>query len=218
MRISPYFLCFAVLWISAPLAWGQKSSAPHKSARESHERPSQPVMPSFDDANDRPHRAPPTFLPGWKPDEGVRVPSPPGEPKRPKLAPGPMPLHGASPQQVGPLPPLPFLAPAETLEKYDPELYQLLKDDQEFERKTADLAMRWRRAPKNEREALQQELTDAVSQHFELRQRRRRLQLERLEQELQSLRKAIEKREQAREAVIHRRVAELLGIEEELGF
>jgi hypothetical protein len=97
-------------------------------------------------------------------------------------------------------------------------LYKLLREDQELERQTADVAMRWRRAPKGERESLQQELTELVEKHFQARQDRRRMQLKRLEEELQSLREAIEKRDAARKEVIDRRIAELLGTPDDLGF
>jgi hypothetical protein len=108
--------------------------------------------------------------------------------------------------------------PPEALERYDPEMYELLKRDQELERQTAELSMQHRRAPQEEREALKKQLTEAVQRHFDARQERRRLQLKRLEEELQSLREAIEKRDGARDEVINRRVAELLGVEETLGF
>jgi hypothetical protein len=114
--------------------------------------------------------------------------------------------------------PRPFPMPPEALERYDPQMYELLKQDQELERQTAELSMQHRRAPEEQREALKKQLTEAVEKHFDARQERRRLQLKRLEEELQSLREAIEKRDAAREEVINRRVSELLGVEDRLGF
>jgi hypothetical protein len=114
--------------------------------------------------------------------------------------------------------PRPFPTPSEALERYDPELYELLKQDQELERQTADLSMQYRRAPEEERTALKTQLGELVQQHFDVRQERRRLQLKRLEDELKALRTAIEKRDEARDDVIDRRLLELLGQEDTLGF
>jgi hypothetical protein len=108
--------------------------------------------------------------------------------------------------------------PPEALEKYDPQMYKLLTQDHELERQTAELAMQLRRAPAEERTAIKKQLGELVQQHFDVRQERRRLQLKRLEDELQALRVAIEKRDEARDAVIHRRLLELLGEEDTLGF
>ncbi len=208
--------------------------------REAAQRPE---APPFDDHADRPRMPPPPERgPEHHPERGLnggpRPPSPRGGPAHPPpefhapgfdpagFDPGRPPLGGPRPmgdagsrRDAGrQSPPRPFPSPSAALEKYDPEMYKLLQEDQKWERTTADLAMRWRFAPRAERDALKKELTEAVNQHFEARQQRRRLQLQRLEEELQSLRAAIEKRDQARTDVIERRVSELLGVEEQLGF
>ena len=180
--------------------------------------------PPFDDRADRPPR-PQEFGPEGEP----RHPPVGGFPRPPRGFDGPPPEGDRPPrggfgppgypsEPGGQRPPRPIPSPPAALEKYDPELYQLLKDDQELERQTADLAMRWRRAPREEREALQKELTEAVDKHFDLRQQRRRLQLKRLEEELQALRDAIEKRDAARQDVIQQRVSELLGTDDHIRF
>ncbi len=53
-----------------------------------------------------------------------------------------------------------------------------------------------------------------VEEHFKVRQQRRMLELKRLEQQLQHLRQALERRAETRQKLIDRRVSELLGPED----
>jgi hypothetical protein len=175
-------------------------------------------VPPFNDRADQPGQP-------RGPGRGFEGPrNPPGplreSNERPPLDPNRGPAGGQSgfrpPAERGG--PRPFPTPPEALEKYDPELYELLKQDETLERQTANLSMQYRRAPTLEREALRKQLAETVNRHFDIRQQRRRMQLKRLEEELQSLREAIEKRDAARTEVIDRRVSELLGVEDSLGF
>jgi hypothetical protein len=100
----------------------------------------------------------------------------------------------------------------------DTEMQELDNKEGEAMRTCAELAMKVRHASKDERESLKKELAEAVNRHFDLRQQRRDLQLKRLEDELKRLRESSERRLKARNEIVNRRVAELLGEQDDLGF
>jgi hypothetical protein len=68
------------------------------------------------------------------------------------------------------------------------------------------------------RAELRKQLEELCKEHFEVRQKRRQFEVMQLEKRLESIRTAIEKRNQAQELIIRRRVAQLLGEEDELAF
>ena len=100
----------------------------------------------------------------------------------------------------------------------DREMLELEQSDQSYDRQNLDLAERCRRADESERGRLKEELRASIAAHFEVRQKKRQLQLKRIEEEVKRLREAIEKRESTRDAIIDRRFAELVGEEPEPGF
>ena len=59
-------------------------------------------------------------------------------------------------------------------------------------------------------------LAELTEKHFDLRQERRELQIAQLEAELEKVRATIDKRNEARELIIRRRVSRLLGEKDEL--
>jgi hypothetical protein len=72
------------------------------------------------------------------------------------------------------------------------------------------------RAPSEGRERIREELRGSVSEDFEVRTEMRRVELERIEQELNRLRRAVDQirhelevRERERDVIIERRVKEL---------
>jgi hypothetical protein len=97
------------------------------------------------------------------------------------------------------------------LEQDDPEMYALVAEDQKLERETQELAHRFRQAKAEDREKLKAELGVKVNQHFECRQKRRELSLKRMEEELARLREAIQARNETRDQVIKKRLADLVG-------
>jgi hypothetical protein len=105
-----------------------------------------------------------------------------------------------------------------SMEKNDPEMYQLLKSDMDLDRQARELAMQYTRAPKDQREKIRQQVQELVDKHFEVRQQRRSLELKRLEDELKRLREAMERREKARKELVGKRVTSLLGTDDEVGF
>jgi hypothetical protein len=183
---------------------------------------------------------PKEFLPpfdGPPPKEGLRKPMPPFQPGQPGFddpwgARPPRGDEGAKPPRSGemPRPPdgphggprgsmFPALPGAPNghpgLPVYDPHMDM---EEYELARKTTELTMRYRHAPAEQREQMKKELTDLVNRHFEVRQQRRELQLKRLEEELQRLRESIQARNEAREQIVNRRIAELLGDKDDLSF
>jgi hypothetical protein len=116
---------------------------------------------------------------------------------------------------------LPFAPDAfrlEEMKKYDPEMYELEVRDRELESQTQTLAQQLRRAPLNERAELKKQLQELVDQHFDARQTRRELQLKRLEAELEQMRASLTKRQEVREQIVGRRIAELTGDEHDFDF
>ncbi len=106
----------------------------------------------------------------------------------------------------------------EAMRQNDPEMFRLVQEDNELDRRTHELGMQCRQAPPEQRERMQRELREVVNKQFEIRQQRRTLELKRIEGELQRLRETIERRAKNREQIIERRVGELTGREDDLGF
>jgi hypothetical protein len=93
----------------------------------------------------------------------------------------------------------------------DPEMRELLAQDAELERQTFQMADQVRRARPEDREKLTAQLTELVNKHFDVRQKRRGLQLKRMEEELQRLRDAIKERNDSRASIVKERMTELIG-------
>jgi hypothetical protein len=104
------------------------------------------------------------------------------------------------------------------LEKNDPEMYKLLKQDVDLERQTRELAMQYRRAPKEQRDKIRTQIQELVNKHFDVRHQRRLLEVKRLEEDLQRLRETLARREKARKNLVDKRVSELLGTDDEVRF
>lgn len=171
----------------------------------------------FGEAGPRPR---PPHGPGHGPGKG-----PKGPPHRPPH--DPMSLSPASPH--GPPPPLegphrgphggPHLPPhLREMETSDPQLFALLEKDVELEKQTHVLADEIRRLSPAERAKRETELKALLSEHFEVRQQRRALQIERMADQIKGLRDSLDKRNAAREAIIDKRLGELLGTPQDLEF
>ncbi len=132
----------------------------------------------------------------------------------------PMPGQGGMFSQPGMLgqPPRWPHADWHSLERNDPEMWKLLQADYDLNRRSQELAVQHRQAPKDQQEAIQQQLEKTVVEHFETRQERRLLELKRLEEELKRLRDSIDKRKKAQPEIVNRRVSELLGLKDEPQF
>ncbi len=167
---------------------------------------------------------PPDFPPG-------PGPGPQGPMRRHRQAAEPAGPPGAKPNRPGrfdPRGPRGRMHPAgpprwpfrnwDALERTDPEMYKLLKEDYDLERRTRELAIQYRRATGQQRPAIREQLEKLADKHFQARQERRLLELKRLEEELKRLREAIRRRDEARETLVGERVSELLGDEDDLDF
>jgi hypothetical protein len=97
-------------------------------------------------------------------------------------------------------------------------MFALLRQDSEAERQEHELAIQYRQAPKDQQAKIKQQVEELVNKHFDLRQQRRALELKRLEGELQRLRESAERRTKARAEIVAKRVAELLGRDDDLSF
>jgi hypothetical protein len=100
----------------------------------------------------------------------------------------------------------------------DAEMREILRQDMELEHKTHEFSMRIRESRGEERTKLKAELGELVNKHFDVRQKRRELQLKRMEDELQRLREAISSRNKSRESIVTNHIKELIGEERDLEF
>ncbi|MCH2130801.1 MAG: DASH complex subunit SPC19 [Pirellulaceae bacterium] len=105
--------------------------------------------------------------------------------------------------------------------RLDPEWRELIERDQQLERETREMASRLRHGRIENGEEIEEakhHIAELVEEHFDVRQSRRELELEKLRERLERLEHSIERRHNAREEIISRRVAELTGEEHDLSF
>lgn len=174
--------------------------------------------PRRDDFN----RLPPPDREGRLDKEPRRPRRPPGDGDfdQPPLGPpeggpgldGPRPGGGGP---GGPRGPYPDWA---SLERNDPEMFRLVQSENSLERQTMQLVRQYRQGSGPKNDDLKKQVEKLVDQQFEVRQQRRELELKRMEEELKRLRDAIARRNQARKQIVEKRVTELLGHEEDIGF
>lgn len=113
---------------------------------------------------------------------------------------------------------MPDMYNPERMRAADPEMFELEQNDQRLDRESHELAEQYRRAPEGPaREEVRGKLRETVAKHFKARQERRELEVKRLQAQLERLRGALEKRSKEADAIIERRMSQLLG-EEDSGF
>ncbi|MCE9524559.1 MAG: hypothetical protein K8R36_00725 [Planctomycetales bacterium] len=100
----------------------------------------------------------------------------------------------------------------------DPEMAALNRAEYDLDQQTRDLADKLRGAKKEDREKIRTEISEAVTKHFDVRQKRRELQIKRMDDELKKLREAMTRRNESKDQIIKKRLAELIGNEDDLGF
>ena len=101
---------------------------------------------------------------------------------------------------------------------FDPEMGSLLDKDRELDDQARELSMKYQRGSDADKEKVKAELEETVTKQFDVRQERRKLELKRLETQLEKLREAVDKREAAKKTLIDKRVSELLGTSDEIEF
>jgi hypothetical protein len=96
---------------------------------------------------------------------------------------------------------------------------KLLEADAKMEQQSRDFAKRFREAEDQQQRAkARADLEVLAKEHFDLRQKRRELELSRLEEQLERVRASIKKRSEVKDLIIQRRLAQLLGEEDDLAF
>lgn len=90
-------------------------------------------------------------------------------------------------------------------------MYAIMKADSDMEQKSQEISDQLRKLPADQRVKLKEELTKLLNEHFDVRQKRRQLQIKRMDEDLQKLREAVLKRDEARESIIRKRLSELTG-------
>jgi hypothetical protein len=100
----------------------------------------------------------------------------------------------------------------------DPEMRDLVKQDADMERQTVELSMRVHELRGEEQNKVKAQLAELLNKHFDVRQKRRELQIKRMEEELQRLKEAIAKRNESRKLIVENRFRELVGEPRDLDF
>ncbi len=102
--------------------------------------------------------------------------------------------------------------PAAEAGEEDPEMSVLDESDAALEQRTAEVVERYQNAEEeSQRSEIKAELAKVVNAHFEIRQRKRALEIERLEKQLEELRAVVERRNANRAVIIDRHIQELLN-------
>lgn len=110
--------------------------------------------------------------------------------------------------------------PADTDDRLsDPEMVKLAEADAEKEKEALELVKQYKAADGEEPQAeVREKLEELVNEHFDIRQKRRELEISRLEARLEQIRASFEKRSQARQLIVDRHIAQLLGLGDDLAF
>jgi len=211
------FVAIAIGFVAYMAASAQDESEdrqpPPKTPMMTHDKEPPPPMRDSDDPRSRrmDEWGPPSM-----PPPGVLPPGGPGGNMQPPMQPPMMrPPHDSMMENGPGGRPFPDWA---SLEKRDPEMFKLLKQEMDLERQTRYLVEDYRRASSSKRDDIKKQVMNLVDQQFEVRQQRRQLELKKFNEELQRLRDAIEHRNQARKQIVEKRVTELLGQEEDVSF
>jgi hypothetical protein len=105
------------------------------------------------------------------------------------------------------------------LGEWDPEIAKLIEADQAMDREVRDLVTRVRKETVAQKRAeLRAGLEELTAKHFDLRQQQRRLQIAQMEAELERIRQEVQTLDEVKKLVVRRRVSQLLGERDELGF
>ena len=103
----------------------------------------------------------------------------------------------------------------------DPETKELRDKEQECTDKIGKIIEHYNSTPAaspGDRAAIKIELEKAVGEQFDIRQEYRELQIKQLEKELARVRETIQKRNENREQIIKRHIAQLLHEQEDMDF
>lgn len=98
------------------------------------------------------------------------------------------------------------------LEKSNPEAFAEMKREREMEMRSFDLAQQIRKSTDDaEKEKLKAELMPLLGQLFDIREKHKDQEIDRLSQELKRLQEQVEKRRKNKDAIVEKRFNELTG-------
>lgn len=98
-----------------------------------------------------------------------------------------------------------------TLRQNDPELFKLISVDAELDRKVKELVRQYKSAKdEKQKENLRKKISESCQKHFEVRQQRRELELNRMKAWLNQMEEGVKKSRENSEKIIQQRVSNLL--------
>jgi hypothetical protein len=103
-------------------------------------------------------------------------------------------------------------------DRSDPEFRKAMDAQRELDQKVGEAIRQYRQATGEARDKAKKEIEELVGKQFEARQAMRDLEIKRIEADLKRMRESQERRTKARDEIIKRRVADLLGSDEDVGF
>ena len=106
----------------------------------------------------------------------------------------------------------------ERMQQYDPEMFKLMQADSEMTREAMQMAGQFHRAPKEQRDKIKDQIGKLLAKHFDVRQKRREMEIKRMEERLKKLRESIAKRNESRDLIVGKRLGELIGEKDDLDF
>ncbi len=97
------------------------------------------------------------------------------------------------------------------MQQTDPELYKLVSADADLDREIKDLARQYKKSTDDkQKKELRKKVADLCAEHFEIRQKRRELELNRMKAWLASLEEGVKKSRENSSKIIEMRVNNLL--------
>jgi hypothetical protein len=88
---------------------------------------------------------------------------------------------------------------------------ELLKQEDELDNQANNLAAKYQKAATGDKDKIQKQIEETVNKQFEVRQKRRKLQLDRMQKDLDELRTIYENKNASKDALIKGRVQQLLN-------
>ena len=122
--------------------------------------------------------------------------------------------------------PVPAMYGSQTAPRYagygvptaDPEVAKLHQAEVEAAREAAALAGQFNTASSDLRDEIRGQLREALARQFDAQQERRSQEIDGIEQRLAALKDTLQKRNEARDAIVDRRLNQLTGVQDELGW
>jgi hypothetical protein len=101
------------------------------------------------------------------------------------------------------------------LQRTDPQAFEYAKQERKLERESMELAQQYRKVGIDDRKAIESKLTTVLADLFDLREKMRAREIERLQKEIEELKERLKKRKELKEDIVRRRLNEMLDREDE---